>query len=31
VKWPVATPQLSARDAARGMSFAQYRSQPIFE
>jgi dTDP-4-dehydrorhamnose 3,5-epimerase len=31
VKWPVAKPTLSARDAHRGMSFAQYRSQPLFE
>jgi dTDP-4-dehydrorhamnose 3,5-epimerase len=31
VQWPVANPTLSVRDAERGMSFAQYRSRPLFE
>ena len=31
VKWPIANPTLSVRDAERGMSFAQYRSNPIFK
>jgi len=31
VVWPVTNPTLSVKDAERGMSFAQYRSQPLFK
>jgi dTDP-4-dehydrorhamnose 3,5-epimerase len=30
VRWPIANPTLSVRDAERGTSFAQYRSRPLF-
>lgn len=31
VQWPVSNPTLSVRDAERGSSFAQYRSNPLFK